>query len=267
MSTWTPPTHLCTPIPRKVGMSETWKGFLLVPIIFFVPLAMILIFFAAGSRSTTELRKNGSEISAIITKLYVGHHSGRTSFNVYYTYQPKELSRQPDSTASGQNAISELEYKPLKPGDLIAVIYDPKNPYRSSLRSELYADHSVSILSMPIFALSLLVIIPAVSWILLATTYKREKHLLAFGQPVEAQIVDDTEYTVRNRRYSKLTYSFTDSDGNVIFGKRKGVPTEDDEADKIVGRRARLVANPTAIFDPQKSDRNLLYPPSAAKLL
>ena len=101
----------------------------------------------------------------------------------------------------------------------------------------------------------------------LVRTYRREKKLLAVGGFSPAQIVGEREVRGRNKTYSNATYSFADASGTMVTGIRKYVPIEGDGDPRWAAVRRRILENPTALYDPENSARNILWPPSYVELM
>ena len=98
-------------------------------------------------------------------------------------------------------------------------------------------------------------------------SYARDKYLLRWGTVVPAKIIGEREYRgPHNAKFSAVTYSFTDRDGNTVEGTRKAVARQADIRPGFAEIRARIFANPTVLYDPRNSRRNTLYPPSAAEM-
>jgi len=95
--------------------------------------------------------------------------------------------------------------------------------------------------------------------------YRREKHVLQWGKAAPAKITGEYEIDTRSGRVAKVSYSFEDDNG-VTRENTKSLPVSDDPRPGFNDERARYLANPTAVFDPSNSKRNVLYPGTLAQL-
>ena len=96
--------------------------------------------------------------------------------------------------------------------------------------------------------------------------YKYEKYILQYGEIAFASIAREYEYDSRTGMLSEVTYSFMDRSGNVVAGSRKGVPAPYSQRDELNEIRAQILSNPTALYDPKDSSKNILYPPRFVSL-
>lgn len=82
--------------------------------------------------------------------------------------------------------------------------------------------------------------------------YYREKHLIRWGSVAAATILDETNGP---RSSLRIHYCFNDANDRTVKGVRKT-----DNRPQFQRSRARLLDNPTVLYDPQNTTRNMLYP-------
>ena len=88
--------------------------------------------------------------------------------------------------------------------------------------------------------------------------YRRQKRLLEWGEVAAATIVSDSEYNAgRAGRKSAVTYTFADDTGRVVQGKRMGLPVKNSRRGAMY---VEMFGDPTVIYDPDDSAKNMLYP-------
>jgi len=95
--------------------------------------------------------------------------------------------------------------------------------------------------------------------------YRREKHVLQWGKGAPARIIGEYEIETRTGRVAKVTYSFEDDNG-LTRENTKSLPVSADPRPGFDDQRARYLNNPTAVFDPRNSKRNVLFPGTLAQL-
>jgi hypothetical protein len=95
--------------------------------------------------------------------------------------------------------------------------------------------------------------------VLFVFRYRREKHVLQWGKAAPAKIIGEDEIETRSGRVAKVRYSFEDDNG-VTRENTRSLPVSDDPRPGFTEERARYLNNPTAVFDPRNSKRNVLYP-------
>jgi hypothetical protein len=268
MSVWTPPPGLDVPAPRRVGMSTTSKGLILLMFaLFSLPLALIAPTEISRAHKIAALKDHGVEVAAHIDRQDEQTTRHGTNYIAAYHYSVDQPSGIPGSSFSGEGRTSWLEYVKISVGGKIPVVYDAHNPGQSTTKTQLNEDggapYEVLIIFLPLF-----VGIPIAMTGFVYFKSLRERRLLQWGNVVPAKIVGEEEYSAgRGMRLSRLTYEFKDSSGALVTGTQGGVPTNGSDRSAAIELRARFCINSTAIYDPQNSARNMLYPPSASTLL
>jgi len=256
MSDWVMPAPLAKPPPREVRMSGVSKGLSIVfGLVLGLPLVIVLTTWAATAHREAILAQRGVMITGAVTKLHIVDGKGR-SYRTTYSYTPPELSQNHSRSVSTEINVSVRDYYHLWVGEPIEVVYDPRKPDRSLLKSDLDSHRSATLLRLPVVIWVMIVGLPIGPFALFYFIYRREKHLLQWGKAAPATIIGKVEYSTKAGRQVRVTYTFVDDDGVTVQGKRGGIPA----------RGARVLHNPTAVFDPSNSERNTLYPGSVARL-
>jgi len=250
-------------------MRGAWKGLIaLLLVVFSLPPAAIGIAGLVYQHKMQSLRERGREIAGTVTALYISPKNHNR--HVGYSYSPIEFSHQPDKTVSAEDLASEVEYRGLAVGGAVPVVYDPRKPDRSALRSSLdqpqQPKRSLLGLSPQLAALSLFVLIPAGILSFILRIYFREKWLLSWGKATGATIIGEVEYSGRSTASSRVLYMFKDQSGNTIHGEQASIPAARDPRPDFIEYRARFLHNPTVLFAPGNSAKHMLYPGTIAEL-
>lgn len=250
-------------------MKLVWKGMILLVFALF-GLPLLAIFAASWShlRDFHALKDHGVEVTGQVERLYsTSRRHGGSDGHVVYRYSRSTKSGVGSSTTSVDGFASPAIYRSLSEGQPAPVRYDPRNPDRVMLSAELY---SQSVEENPFRtqpALLLLVIIPAGIIAVTYGLYLKEKRLLSRGISAAAQIIGEHETQKRGVRYSTVRYSFADAKGGTVQGSGGSVPTEDDSRPRFNSYRDSLLKNPTVLYDPNDSSKNMLYPGAFARLV
>ena len=80
-----------------------------------------------------------------------------------------------------------------------------------------------------------------------------------WGRIADAKIIEERDYVVRHGRRLAVTYEFADSQGNIVRGSQKSLPTRDDTRESWRDLVRKVMLYPAVLFDPNDSARNLLY--------
>jgi hypothetical protein len=81
----------------------------------------------------------------------------------------------------------------------------------------------------------------------------KQKNLIKWGRTAEAMIIDIKERVApKGGKYTMVTYRFTDADGKIVQGE--GGPLRPNL------NLIKFTNNPTVVYDPHNSAKNLLYP-------
>lgn len=268
MSRWKPPPGLEVSVPRKVRMSATSTNSILIVVALSSLLAVI--FFPteiSRARKLNALKDHGIKVAAQVDREDERTSKYGTNYIAAYHYRVERPYSIPGSTFSGEGRMSVREYVDISVGGTIPVIYDVRDPSQSTIETQLTEDGAAPYEFFEIF-LPLLVGIPIALTCFVYFTSLRERRLLRYGNVVSAKIVGEEEYSAgRGVKLSRLTYEFKDSSGTLVTGMQKGVPLNGSDRPAVIELRARFCVNPTVIYDPRNSARNMLYPPSASTLI
>jgi len=251
-------------------MTGLWVGLIwLVVIISSLPIIVIGAAILGSEREMKVLETRGRDISGAVVALHpavTGRGRADHGPEVDYSYEPKELADKPDHMIHSERVASPSEYRTLKIGGPVSLVYDPTHPEHSELGSTVDAHRLHKGRGDFPFALLFFLAIPAgiVSWML--WTYFREKRLLRWGTAARATVIAEVDYESRGR-WSRIIYTFRDESGSTVRGEKAGLARANDPRPKFIQYRQSFLANPTAVYDPRNSARNMLYPGSAAKLV
>ena len=98
----------------------------------------------------------------------------------------------------------------------------------------------------------------------LLSRYLRERKLVKWGRAVHDTILSEEEHFVgRGIRTTHLTYQFRTDDGMIVEGVCKGLPSKKEmENEKSHALLTQITDNPTVLYDPNRSSKNMMCPPS-----
>lgn len=212
--------------------------------------------FGASFYKMEMLKERGVQAAGTVMKLYVSNGAkGRTDYNVTYAYP---LVPKPAYTATDQ--LDAQNFNQLHIGDAVPIAYDRTYPPRSLLNFNdiVFERDNVhqAMIAFAIFPIALFSTLVAV--LFFVRSYLKEKRLLQRGKAAVATIVSDTEYNAgKAGRKAAVTYTFTDKSGRVVKGERKGLPVKSRRKDAMY---SAMFENPTVLYDPADSSKNMLYP-------
>jgi hypothetical protein len=89
--------------------------------------------------------------------------------------------------------------------------------------------------------------------------------VLQWGKAAPAKIIGEHEIDTRSGRVAKVRYSFEDENG-ITRENTRSLPVSDDPRPGFKEERERYLNNPTAVFDPRNSKRNVLFPGTQLQL-
>ena len=270
MSDWVVPAPLAQPAPRKVGMTGLWVGMMwLVGVLFSLPVVMLGAGILGEEYQLKTLETRGKDISGTVVALQpavTGRGRGNHGPLVDYLYEPKELAGKPDHIIHGERVATPSQYRILRTGGTVPLVYDPKRPEEAELASRVEAyrlgKDTSGVPRSPLF----IAVIPVGFLSFLLWHHLRERQLLRWGKAAQASIIGEVEYNSRGR-WSKVLYTFEDERGSTVHGEKAGLARANDPRPDFIEYRQRYLANPTAIYDPRNSARHMLYPGGTAKLI
>jgi len=267
---WSQPSLLTREPPRKVAMTGLWVGMMwLISILFGLPVIVFAAAILGEEHELKTLETRGVDISGTVVRLQpavTGRGRGDHVPLVGYSYEPKELAGKPDRVIHGERGAAPSEYRTLRPGGMIPLVYDPKHPEQAELKSRVEAHRLGK--ETPAFPRGLLLfaVIPAGILSYMFWNHLQEKRLLRWGKAARATIIGEVGYQARGK-WSRIIFTFQDESGNTVRGEKAGLARGDDPRPDFVQHRQSFLANPTVVYDPRNSARNMLYPGSAAKLV
>ena len=256
MADWTLPAELDQPLPRMVKRRRSFTVLLIFQIGIFALMPLVLAGTPAFSYFKAQtLKERGTRADGTVTKLYTTTGKNSTFYNVVYSYP---ISPKPSYSATDQTNVRY--FNELHVGDAIPVAYDPAYPTRSALNFNdiVFTRDNARLLFIQLAITLPVSIFLLVMPLLQLYQYRGQKRLLEWGKVAAATIVSDSEYNAgRAGRKSAVTYTFTDDTGVAIQGKRAGLPVKTSRKDAMY---TEMVEDPTLIYDPDDSTKNMLYP-------
>lgn len=273
MPAWCLPAELQTPVPRPARITPQAKLVSAVGFLFFGGLGILLLSFLVPKVETrAALKWHGVDTGGQITQLFVERSRHGPIYRVAYRYTPPVAATVPHPWDTGERLgvgeVASWDYRGLRLGMPLPVIYDPRDPARSlpNLRDAVRTGSPVSGLEMPILFEGLLLAGCLVVVVFFGRCW-RNRNLLTFGAAARATILGEEEYTTKNQSFSKVTYQFVDACGTTVRGVRKSLPPGIASSGEDLLFRMRVFDNPTVLYDPRNSAHNLLYPPFFAEIV
>lgn len=266
------PAELVQPLPRYVQADGTCKVMIILATSFFWTVAgLVLLMLFLGSHSVARLKATGVNTVAVITntKVSVPPRGGGHVYIASYIFVPQTKTNLSGSYI-GQASLSASAFSALAAGDTVVVTYDPHSPSYSKLKSELDVRWAHP---YAIFFLAVEAVVPALGFLTAATLlyarrqYLWQRKLVQWGSVASAVITSEREVNSGRVRKARVTYEFCDQDGKLVTGQRSGLPTKKERDAGYIPAYAAVMDNPTVLYDPDDSSRNLLYPPTMVKCL
>ena len=267
MADWVMPAALAQPMPRKVSINGCLGGFfILFAMMAGMILSLILIIAVASSHKMSVLEQRGVEITGnVFSRHIVEGKNNSHAYFVEYRFEPPELSHQAVIFEGDEVQVSAALYYAVRVSGPIDVIYDPERPARSMLLASFNLAKAHSAWPMVWIASAIIGGPTLVIGGLYGFYYRREKHVLQWGKAAPANIIGEYQIKTRSGLIAKVTYSFEDDHG-VTRKKTISLPVSSDPRPGFAEERARYLNNPTAVFDPRDSKRNVLFPGSLLQL-
>ena len=213
------------------------------------------------------LKTRGVDVIGSIVNTYITTAKGGPIHHAVYQFPVPPM---PDGGNTIIQATDIVPNIPIQLGQPVPVIYDPTNLRLSALN---FNDH---IHKMDPYGpmRSIVETVVGVTWtpylILVAVLvyqWRREKGFMQTGHAVAAKIIGQKEINTGRSRFTALTYEFTDAGGRVMKNARDNLPNEAAIARSEKNQRLMdtITDNPTVLYDPDNSEKNMLYPPSYVK--
>lgn len=275
MPAWCLPAELQTPVPRpaRITFRARWQ---LIGISLFFAILIVLPIVLPGPDIWTrvELKWHGVDTSGQVTRLFVEHRKN-TLYHVAYRYTPPEAEAgvQPWGALEqfGEGTVTPEDYRALRLGAPLPVIYDPRDPARAlpNFHDSVRTDSPARMLALPAILTGGLFVTGCLAISMFFWRCRKERALLAFGAATPATILSEDEYFRRYGRVCDVAYRFVNAAGATVDGVYKDLPSETASRGDSRARQTRqqLFGNPTALYDPRNSARNTLYPPLFAEIV
>lgn len=264
MNNYPLPKILNQPLPRSTKLNGSAKFYIFSgSFIYFFVLILLLGSMYPDIAQKTLLKNKGVAAEAEILRLYTEQLCNRRSgcYTVVYRYAPPSYT----GVVTKMNIDSSIYYK-LEVGQKVPILYDPENPGVSALNinDSLHNTDPAKLLYIGAGGLSCIFLAVARSF---ANAYRKERKLVQWGQATtNVTIINEKKvYSSSSSSYSIVTYQFTDSKGNTVQGKRYYVPTDKDKLSLII--RELVMNYPVALYNPDNSNENILYPPQYVDIL
>jgi Protein of unknown function (DUF3592) len=257
MAGWTVPAELDQPLPRPVKRRSVFTVLVISQTVgFFFFVAVFGGTFGMSFYRMQVLKEHGVQGMGAVTNLYTSSgRKGRTDYNVTYVYP---IDPKPAYTATDQLEVETFDQ--LHVGDPVPIAYDPAYPQRSLLNFNniVFARDNVQAQMGPLMIIPFLLLGTLVVVLIFIRDYRKQKRLLQWGKTAVATIVSDTEYNAgKAGRKAAVSYTFSDESGQIVQGKRKGLPIKDRRQDAMY---KEMFEDPTVLYDPEDSSKNMLYP-------
>jgi len=236
-----PPELVSIPPPRTVKYTAAAKGLLAVLALIIAGMTALVLFIfmpriQEQSRRDALLRQESVEMSGIVIRTWTtSGDKGSRSYHVAYQYS---VGR---AIYHAEAQVPSSVYRKLAPNSSVRLRYVPSQPEISALDGEVHQPAWIVLFAF--LPLAVIVTIPL--------TLLKERKLLESGQAVGAVVTGVAPVKGGKR----VSYQFLDSAGNTISGsvsRSSNVP--------------ELGSTVTALYDPGKSRRNMLYPAKFVRL-
>ena len=264
---WKLPWRLARPVPRKVKMTGQR---LALTVMLAGALCLPFMLFADGvlvpERQKKALDARGIDIAGTVVGLtpgYPSHARGYLGPWGEFTFTPKERVGLPNPIVHVRLKISQPEYQALRVGKPVSLVYDPLAPDNVVTKRVMELRRNRTGRPYWVSGLIIVLLIPGVLAALIMPfvlgPYFREKRLLKWGKAAKVTIVRRIDLPVAKGTRIALNYTFKDENGVLCSG-------ETDLFQEDIGVPRTIPLPSTVVYDPQRSDRNMLYPGSAAEL-
>ncbi|MGZ5882913.1 MAG: DUF3592 domain-containing protein [Burkholderiaceae bacterium] len=263
---WSIPPELLSDTPRHCRPTDSfyrWCAYIPISgLVGFILIACVLGYPLFDLYSMESLHSNGKAVDGYVTSVREtgGKHSARGShpgYFVEYSYQLAENSLAPQKlvTYHGEGSLdrsyeSSAEWRIRKP---ISIVYDPANPKKSMLASDSRLNEGANIRSNGVAFVVLCIGFTLMFYLWLIFSYRGQKHLLMWGRPAQANIIDMQPHKTKADGWS-LTYAFQDGRGKTM--KKTILVSALDGASLF----ERQFESWTVLFDPDDSSKYSLYP-------
>ena len=265
MSDWEMPVELQQATPRVTRVMWPYVVRLSFLTLIFLFMLLISLICSYLDYAKYSIRQRGVHSSGVARKLYTkvshGRHGDTTTYYMDYSYTPVSYLRADQGAVYLRTAeIPSADYSQIRVGDSLDVAYDQGHPDKAVAQHEIVLNEAlVYILLATAFF--------GTVWLRRIRNHYQEKRLMRWGKVVHAKITNTQFIQGRYGTYATVKYEFTDGDGKIVEGKRTGIPSigasqwlGDQKESSLKEKFAAIIDNPTVIYDPQDSSRNIIYP-------
>jgi hypothetical protein len=236
-----PPELVSLPPPRPVKYTGAAKGMFLLTALILAGMAGLALFVLVPqleeqSQRETLLKQESAETRGIVLRTWINRGSkGSSSYHVAYQFT---VGR---AIYHGEARVSSSMFSRVAVNSPVILRYVPSRPEVSMMDGELHSPGWTVL-----FAL-----LPFAAFAMIPFTVVKEKRLLESGQPVGAVVTRVAPV----KGGKSVSYRFLDAAGNTITGS---VTRSSDVPE--------LGNTVTALYDPSKSRRSMLYPAKFVRL-
>jgi hypothetical protein len=232
---------------------------------FLVVAAFFILFAFLSANRREHLRHEGVVVDGVIEALHTQRRRGGATYLADYSFRPDSLPGVWPGIRHGESALDPRDFDSLKIGSGVGVTYLRTRPDISELTMLI---NEPSAAPWRGFGEICGIIIGVIGACILAVVgtlekqYRRELYLIKWGTAAPAEIVGEEEIHGRYARWLRLTYSFRDQSGKLVYG-RQDLVALDTETDPSTGRsyNSPLKSNPTALYDPSNVAKSMLLGP------
>ena len=271
---WSMPAELDQAAPRRTQIKVAFRVAIIVGVAALWALAALAVLGVfLDCHAAERLGASGVDTVAVVIDARVSaqHRGGGQRYVVTYIFVPQtqtSLSR----SYTGDAGVSAAEFNALPVGQPVPVTYDPHSPSFSRLKLDLDGrlahpyDAVLHAVQLVLVVFGALTVVPLG---VARVAYVRERRLARWGSVASATIVGERQVSSGRQRYTQVTYQFFDENGVLVTGRRSSLPSRrmlEAGYDQVIYSAWHAVFdNPTVIYDPANSSRNLLYPPVMVK--
>lgn len=236
-----PPELVSLPPPRPVKYTGSAKGMFVLIALVLAGMAGLVLFVLVPkleerSQRETLLKKEGAETRGIVLRTWTSKGSkGSRSYHVAYQYSVGP------AIYHAEARVSSGMYSRLPVNSPVILRYVRSRPEISMMDGELHSPGWIVLVAL----------LPFAAFVLIPLSVVKEKKLLESGQPVGAVVTRVAPV----KGGKSVSYRFLDAAGNTINGsvtRTSDVP--------------EIGSTVTALYDPSKSRRSMLYPAKFVRL-
>jgi hypothetical protein len=257
------PVVLNQPLPRRTQATYLVRLPATILAAVFVGLVLVatLPIYSRFHRLET-LKHEGISTDGEITDLTQEHgRNDSISYRVDYRFFAAPSSGGSQTAHQAKEYVDVDTYRWLFIGRTVAVVYAPLDAEQSALNiGNVIRTTNNYVGALKVYAI-MFAICAGLYVVMIPFTlgpYLREKKLLRWGKIAPAEIVEDYEERSGRMPLSRVTYRFRDGTGNTVQGIRDGLAQKQYRTAAV---SIDMLENPTVLYDPKDSRKNLLYPP------